>query len=365
MTMNYAELAQIININSYTRNKNGVDENASLFNRWMTELGYQIQTHNRERIGDHVHYVSAKTAGPKVLLLGHLDTVFPPGTFTDFREDSEWVYGPGVCDMKGGNYVALQALRHVKATHGAVKNIDMLLVSDEETGSDDSKHLTAELVKNYDLCLVFEAAGPDHNVVVARKGIATYQIELAGKAAHAGNHYADGINANLAAAHMLIALTSMTDLANGSTVNVGKMKGGLGANTISPSASLTVELRFTQTAERDRLLAGFAEVIASPAVAGVEITVSGGLQRDVMQPSPAQQKLINDIESILGAPLNLEHRGGVSDANVASAAGVPTLDGFGPYGDGDHTVHERASKASFTRRIGEVSQILLAYNGQS
>jgi len=364
MTMNYAELAQIINMNSHTRNKAGVDENAAVFNQWMSELGYQIETHRREHIGNHVHYISAKSDGRKVLLLGHLDTVFPPNTFTAFSEDDEWVYGPGVCDMKGGNYVALQALRNVKASQGDIRNIDMLLVSDEETGSDDSKALTAELVKHYDACLVFEAAGPDNNVVIARKGIATFHIELTGKGAHAGNHYADGINANLAAAHMLIALTSLTNLAKGSTVNAGKMHGGIGANTISPSATLTVEARFTQADERERLLAGFAEIVNNPAVEGIVVNVTGGLQRDVMQPSAAQQALIHEIEGLLGESLNLEHRGGVSDANVASAAGVPTLDGFGPYGDGDHTVHERASKASFVRRINEVSLILAAFNGK-
>lgn len=364
MTMNYAEFAQIINMNSYTRHKAGVDENATVFNEWMSQLGYQVETHEREHIGNHVHYLSAKSAGRKVLLLGHLDTVFPPDTFTTFSEDDEWVYGPGVCDMKGGNYVALQALRNVKASQGEIYNIDMLLVSDEETGSDDSKALTAELVKNYDACLVFEAAGPDNNVVIARKGIATFQIELTGKGAHAGNHYTDGINANLAAAHMLIALTSLTDVEKGSTVNAGKMQGGIGANTISPKASLTVEARFTQADERDRLLAGFDEIVNNPVVDGIVVEVSGGLQRDVMQPSSQQQDLITEIESLLGEPLNLERRGGVSDANVASAAGVPTLDGFGPYGDGDHTIHERASKASFTRRIKEVTTILTAFNGK-
>lgn len=364
MTMNFAELAQIINLNSHTRNKTGVDENAALFNVWMSELGFQIETHSRTQIGNHVHYISAKSDGRKVLLLGHLDTVFPPNTFTTFSEDDEWVYGPGVCDMKGGNYVALQALRNVKARQGKILNIDMLLVSDEETGSDDSKALTAELVKKYDVCLVFEAAGPQNNVVIGRKGIATFQIELTGKGAHAGNHYAEGINANLAAAHMLIALTSLTNLEKGSTVNAGKIHGGIGANTISPSASLTVEVRFTEADERNRLLAGFEEIVNNPVVEGIVVNVTGGLQRDVMQPSSAQQSLIQEIEKLLGEPLNLERRGGVSDANVASAAGVPTLDGFGPYGDGDHTVHERASKVSFERRIREVTTILAAFNGK-
>ncbi len=362
--MNFDELATLINLNSYTKNKAGVDDNMVIFSKWMTELGYQIERHPREQIGDHIHYLSQKKDGKKVLLLGHSDTVFPPNTFTDFSEDDEWIYGPGVCDMKGGNYVALQALRNIHSASGSIHNIDMLIVSDEETGSDDSKALTKEIAKDYDLCLVFEAAGPDHDVVIARKGVATFFIQIEGKGAHAGNHYVDGINANLEAAHLLIALTALTDLEKGTTVNAGKMRGGLGANTISPQAELVVETRFTQQSEWQRLKSAMENIQQFSQVEGTKISVTGGLQRDVMEYDDKQQALVNEIEQILGQPLTLERRGGVSDANVVSGAGTPALDGWGPFGDGDHTVHERALKSSFTRRINEVTQILSHYNGQ-
>ncbi len=128
--------------------------------------------------------------------------------------------------MKGGNFVALSALRNVFAEHGQLCNVDFLLVSDEETGSDDSKALTRELAAHYDACLDFEAAGEDHEVVNGRKGVATYCVELNGVAAHAGNQYSYGKNANLAAAKLLIALTELTNIKKGSTINVGKIKGG-------------------------------------------------------------------------------------------------------------------------------------------
>ena len=362
--MNYADLAQIIEINSHTGNKPGVDQVAKLFSQWMSNIGYEVVKHNRETIGDHTHYISEKTEGRKVLLLGHFDTVFPKNTFEGFKEDDEWVYGPGACDMKGGNHVLLESLRNLAAIK-TIKNIDVLIVSDEETGSDDSKPLTSEIAKNYDLCMVFEAAGVDHEVVIGRKGIATFEIKLTGKAAHAGNHYAKGINANLAAAQLIVSLTELTDLSLGTSVNVGKMTGGIGANTISPKASLIVEARFTNTDERDRVLPEFTQQALANrcSVNGIELAVSGGLQRDVMQPSEAQSELLNEMAEILGSPLKTEMRGGVSDANVVSAADVPTLDGFGPYGDGDHTIHERASKSSFERRIKEVTTILTRFCG--
>ena len=341
----------------------GVDENGKIFSSWMEALGFTTKVFERDDIGNHLLFTSPVVKDKKrVLLLGHLDTVFPPETFTDFSEDEDWIYGPGVCDMKGGNVVALEALRHVKQQQGNIANIDMLLVSDEESGSDDSKHLSAKLATDYDICLVFEAAGTDHEVVIARKGVGTFFIDLEGKAAHAGNHYIDGCNANLAAAHMIIALTELTDLAKGTTVNAGKMSGGIGANTISPKAQVIVETRYTQATEKQRLLAALDEICATPAVDGVKATLSGGIQRDVMQSSSNQMTLLAQIAGILGYPLKTEKRGGVSDANIVSSVGVATLDGFGPFGDGDHTVMERASKASFIRRIDEVGKILLSFN---
>ncbi|AMO58066.1 peptidase M20 [Endozoicomonas montiporae] len=356
--MDFKELASLVALNSYTKNKPGVDENGRVFARWMESLGYHTTHYRRNQIGDHLHFTAPKQDGRKVLLLGHLDTVFPAGTFEQFKEDDSWVYGPGVCDMKGGNWIALNALRNLHQQYGGLHNIDMLLVSDEETGSDDSKHLTAELVKAYDTCLVFEAAGAGNEVVIARKGVATIYLDFTGKAAHAGNHYTDGCDANLAAAQMLIDLTSLTNLELGTTVNVGKMSGGIGANTVSPHAHLVIEFRFTCGSERDRVLAAIDQLLSKPSVEGVSVKMSGGLQRDVMESSPGQQQLLDEIEGLLGYALPVEKRGGVSDANVASSAGVPTLDGFGPFGDGDHTIHERASKASFEQRIREVTTIL-------
>lgn len=359
----FSELKHIVNINSYTGNKHGVDQNGAIFCTWMGQIGYKKTTFSRELIGNHLLFESnSQIDSPKLLLLGHLDTVFPPSKFERFSEDRDWIYGPGVCDMKGGNIVALEALRNSYQHSGAINNIDMLLVSDEETGSDDSKHLTAELAQHYDLCLVFEAAGKNHEAVIARKGVGTFYIDLQGKAAHAGNDYSLGCNANLAAAHMVLALTTLTDLAQGTTVNAGKITGGIGANTISPEAQITVEIRYTQIKERDRLLTALDEIVANEFVAGVQATLSGGIQRDVMQPNAAQSAFVDQISNILGETLLTESRGGVSDANIVAATGVPTLDGFGPFGDGDHTIHERASKQSFTRRIEEVTKIVQHYN---
>lgn len=355
--MDFSELKSIIEVNSWTNNKPGVDQNGEIFAKWLAELGMDLTRYAREEIGDHLYFKSTPKEGKKLLLLGHIDTVFPPDTFEHFTEDEEWIYGPGVCDMKGGNYVALQALRNIYRERGEIHNIDFLLVSDEETGSDDSKHLSAQLAKEYDYCMVFEAAGLHDEVVTARKGVGTFFIDIEGKAAHAGNHYSDGADANFETAHKILALTALTNLERGTTVNVGKISGGIGANTISPKSHLTFELRYTTSEERDRVLESVSKVVASAYVKGTRSTLSGGIQRDVMQPSADQKRFIADINRLCDVSLPTEHRGGVSDANIISSQGVPTLDGWGPFGDGDHTIYERASKASFEKRIDLVTKI--------
>ncbi len=353
----FSELAELININSYTKNKAGVDENGSIMRKKFEALGYKTEVFERKDFGNHLYFTSQKKEGPNILLLGHLDTVFPPGTFEGFKEDEEWIYGPGVCDMKGGNLVMVEALR----AQEKIFNIDIFLVSDEEIGSDDSREFTKEIAKNYEYCLVFEAAGKNDEIVVARKGIGTFYVDIEGKAAHAGNCYSDGIDANLEAAHKLISFSHLTNLSKGTTVNVGKIEGGIGANTISPQARLILEARFTTQSERDRVLAEITEIVNSSYVLGSRAILSGGLQRDVMEESEAQLLFIKKIEKWSKQKILTEKRGGGSDANIAASVGVVTLDGFGPYGDGDHTIHERTSKKSFINRIELVSKIFKGF----
>ncbi len=354
------DLKKVVNINSFTKNKHGVDQVGQVFDQWLAELGFEVTVYQRELIGEHRLYRSKRTKGKKLLLLGHLDTVFPEGKFEHYSEDENWVYGPGVCDMKGGNIVALEALRLLNDAGIEITNVDILFVSDEETGSDDSKLLTAKLAPEYDYSLVYEAAGENAEVVTGRKGVGTFFVDITGAAKHAGNFYAEGVDANLEAALKLQKLVALTDLSKGTTVNVGKLVGGIGANTISPHAHLTFELRYKTTAEKDRVLSAIDTIIATSYVEGTSAVLSGGIQRDVMMSSQDSLGFVKDIERITGQLLPTEERGGVSDANIVSSCGVITLDGLGPFGDGDHTIHERANKKSFDERI-ELSRELIAY----
>lgn len=352
------DLEKIININSYTKNKQGVDEVGSIMSKWLEELGFKLTTYEKEQIGNHLLFSSSKKSGKKILLLGHNDTVFPPNSFEGFFQDERWVYGPGACDMKGGNIVALQSLRNIFKENSEIYNIDFLLVSDEETGSDDSKELTASLAPNYDYCFVFEAAGANMEVVTQRKGVGTFTITIDGLAAHAGNHYDKGIDANLEASYKLQELVKLTNLELQTTVNVGKINGGIGANTISPKCELLLEIRYTTNDEKIRVLNALNKITNTSYVSGTISTLTGSIQRDVMQENTNQLEFITQLETITNSKILTEKRGGVSDANIVASCGVTTLDGFGPFGDGDHTIKERALKSSFESRIELMTKIL-------
>jgi glutamate carboxypeptidase len=355
--MDFKELAEVIEINSYTKNVEGVNLVGRIFQEKFEALGYETHVIKSEHYGNHLYFKSPLRKKKRMLLLGHLDTVFPPGTFEGFREDAEWIYGPGVCDMKGGIMVMVEALRRQKE----IFNIDILLVSDEEIGSDDSRPHTFRIAANYDYTLVFEAAGKKGEIVTGRKGIGTFYVDIKGKAAHAGNNYTQGIDANLELAHKLVSFVNLTDLKAGTTVNVGKIEGGIGANTVSPHAKMILEARFTTAKERDRVLAALNEIVNTSFVEGSEALLSGGLQRDVMEENQKQKEFIELLQKWSDQTILTEKRGGGSDANIAASAGSVTLDGFGPYGDGDHTIHERASKKSFKERIDLVSKIFRGF----
>lgn len=360
--MTYLEdLKKIVKINSHTTNKKGVDEVGLIMATWLEKIGFSKTLYKRELIGDHLLFKSSKKTGKKILLLGHNDTVFPKDYFEKWQEDDTWIYGPGVCDMKGGNIVALQALRNIYEKNGQIFNIDFLLVSDEETGSDDSKEVTSSIAKDYDYCFVFEAAGKNLELVTSRKGVGRYIVKIDGKAAHAGTSYEKGVNANLEGAIKLQKYSQLIDIKNGTIVNVGKCEGGIGINTVSPHFEMMFEFRFNKKSEKQRVMNAVEKISNTSFVEGSSCHLDGIIQRDVMEENEKQLEYLKFLEDLTNQKILTEHRGGVSDANIISNCGVITLDGFGPYGDGDHTRKERALKSSFEQRIKMMTTILDFY----
>lgn len=282
----------------------------------------------------------------RVLLVGHHDTVFPPGTFQGWHEQGDRVCGPGVLDMKGGIAVIHAALAALSAT-GQLADLPLAFVSvaDEEVGSPDSRPFTAELARGAHAALVFEAGRPTDAIITARKGTGSVTARAHGKAAHAGNAHADGVNAIWALARFVDAAQSLTDYARGVTVNVGTIAGGTSKNTVPERAECVLDFRMVAHADGERVMAELESAAARIAgETGARIELEGGVRRPPLERSEASVALYRRYAAGAAAeglgdgesPL----LGGGSDANDVAALGVPVIDGLGPRGRGFHTHDE-------------------------
>ena len=308
--MDFKELERLINLDAFTTDKAGVDRNGAVYAQWLQPLGFEVERYQRELIGDHLMFRSERRPGARLLLLGHLDTGSPAHYSPRFTEDDGWVYGPGVCDMKGGNYVAVCALRNLHEQRGRIANVDLLLVSDAEGGSGDSHSLTAALAREYDSCLVFAAAGSRHEVVTGRQGVAAYVIRLSGRSFQAGSLYTQHTNATETAGWLASALIALSDPERGSCVSVARIGEDGVAAKVLPEVELLVEVRYSSIPERERLLGEFSELLDSSNLRLVDIEISGGIQRDVMAPDMEQADWLEQIEEWLGYPLKTERADG-------------------------------------------------------
>lgn len=279
---------------------------------------------------------------PRLLILGHLDTVWPMGTLTriPFTNDGERLCGPGVFDMKAGVVQAWAALALAGVTEDS--GVGILLTSDEETGSLASRAVIAASIVDADAVLVFEPS-IDGALKIARKGTSWYTVGLEGRAAHAGLDPERGINALSAAAEFVIASADWGHGGNGTTVTPTTLHGGTTTNTVPAAASLTLDVRawtWTEQSRVDDLVRAWRPSNA----AGVRI--DGGIDRPAMERESSNGlfALAADAAALIGLD-GLQGRavGGASDGNLTAAAGVPTLDGLGAVGDGAHADHEWVS----------------------
>ncbi len=298
-------------------------------------------------------------ARPRVLLLGHLDTVWPIGSLArlPFSNDGSVLRGPGVFDMKAGvvqGWAAL-ALAGLNETSG----VGMLLTTDEETGSHASRDLIADAITDAEAVLVLEPS-IDAALKTARKGTSWYTLEVEGRAAHAGLDPERGINALLAAAEFAGACTAWAEADAGTTVTPTLLHAGTTANTVPAQASLTLDVRAWSWAEQSRV--DHAVRAWRPTVNSAGIFVLGGIDRPAMEESSSGTlfALAQAAAVTLGLP-PIEGRsvGGASDGNLTAAAGIPTLDGLGAVGDGAHADHEWASVPAMPERAALLADLLL------
>lgn len=292
---------------------------------------------------------------PRILLLGHLDTVWPLGTLArlPFTNDGERITGPGCFDMKAGVVQGWAALTLL----GAPTDIGMLLTTDEETGSHASRSLIARTIAQAEAVLVLEPS-VDGALKIARKGTSWYRVGMTGRAAHAGLDPAKGINALLDASRLALDTTAWADEATGTTVTPTLMSAGTTTNTVPAHAELSVDVRAWTADEQQRIDDLFRGWQAS---GGSLIEIGGGIDRPALEESSSAslfaraQQAARDLG--LGA-IDGRAVGGASDGNLTAAAGVPTLDGLGAVGDGAHADHEWVSVPALAERAALLAGIL-------
>lgn len=339
-------------VNSYTANIDGVNRVGALLRDAFSLPSLSARViPGGEGFGDHLVWRTAAPGAP-IVLVGHHDTVFPPGLFDTTREADGRMNGPGALDMKGG----LAIIRATLATLdelGVLAALPLIVVSvaDEEVGSPSSAPHLRELAKDATCALVFESGRANDLIITRRKGVGAMTVTAHGKAAHAGNHHKDGANAIWALAKFVDAAQQLTDYSRGVTVNVGQFSGGSSKNTVPERAECKLDLRYETVADADALVAALRGAAAAVAVPGVRLEVAGGVNRLPLERTPASEALRDEYAACAHAA-GLGHDeapliGGGSDANTIAPLGVPAIDGLGPRGAHFHTTSEYVELATF------------------
>ncbi len=368
-----AALEQLVNTDCGSYTPLGVNQVADFVASALTKLGAQVERtphqpgDGQPLLGDLVVGRLAGS-GPRLLLIGHMDTVFPAGTAAarPFRVDGDRALGPGASDMKGGLLAGLHALAALHAT-GLRPNATFVANPDEEIGSPFSTPRIRELATEHDAALVLECARANGDIVSARKGIADYQIRLIGRAAHAGVEPEKGRSAVLEAAHQVVALHDLNGRWPSVTVNAGVIEGGTRPNVVAEACRIELDLRAATDDEFELAAAAVSGIVSHPTLDGVTAELSRAAYHPPMERTPASGRLAalaTAIAADLGFTVRDAATGGASDANTTSAAGLPTLDGLGPIGGDDHSVDEWLDLASVVPRTALLAG-LMAHIGEA
>jgi len=358
-----AEVQTLVGLESPTTDKAAVDRvGKHLAVQLAQAAGAEIAWHPQPRWGDH--FEARVGRGPRrVLLLGHVDTVWPVGTLERMpcRIDGDRLTGPGCFDMKYGDVQALWALRALVES-GAVgdKTFVFFVNTEEEVGSPTSRPILEQLAAQAECTLVLEPSlGTEGAVKVWRKGVGMYRLAVRGVAAHAGADPEKGRSAVLELAQQIVDLDRINDLAKGTTVNVGVIRGGTRQNVVAASAEAEIDLRARTMDEARR---ADERIRTRPTfVPGTSVRIEGGLNRPPMEETPASRRLYDLAKRLAaeeGIALAATGTGGGSDGNFTAALGIPTLDGLGAVGDGAHADTEHILVSAIAPRLAWFTRFL-------
>jgi len=354
-------LRELVEIESPSEDKAAVDRTGNLIADWATQLGATVKRHRQKTFGDvlELRFGPTRSKHGRILLLGHLDTVWPLGTLSrmPWREAQGKLYGPGVLDMKAGVVMALEA---VAALHvlGIDPPVTLLLNPDEEVGSPVSRPITEKLARQSAAVFVLEPAqGLAYKT--ARKGVGDFHLHVQGIAAHSGVDFQSGHSAVLEMARLIERISAFTDLTRGLTVNPGVIAGGTRSNVIAAECTAHIDVRIAKASDAARVERMFRRL--TPTDKACTLTITGGINRPPMERKPGTIRLFRQAKALatqMGFTLDEASTGGGSDGNFTAALGIPTLDGMGAVGAGAHAAHEHVVTQHLVERATLLAALL-------
>ena len=365
-----ALLRDVVNIDSGSYDKAGVDAVGARFLAFFAEHGLPTTVEPNATFGDALHIRLDDVARNErpVLLMGHRDTVFPKGEVArrPFRIEDGKAYGPGVADMKAGlvlNAFVMAALKRF----GSPVPVIGLITSDEEIASPSSRPIIERVARSARCVLNSEPGRPSGNIVTGRKGGVFMAFEVTGKAAHSGGNFEKGISAIGEIAHKIVALHALTGLRPGITVNVGLVKGGQSVNTTAPLAEGQIDLRYVKREDRVVALAVIEEIIAKTYVAGTSARLEIRGEFLPLDAGEAAAELFATYQAAAaqaGLKIEGEFTGGCADSGFTAAVGCPTLCATGPVGANAHTPEEVLELDSIVPRAQTAALTILRLPAQ-
>ena len=308
------------------------------------------------------HAAGESQNGGHLLVVGHLDTVWPLGTLAarPFRVEEDRAFGPGIFDMKSGVMLAAFAVRAIRELGRKTRRPTTLLMTcDEETGSHFSRDIIEDEGRQARAALVMEPPIPGGTIKTGRKGVGEFELIVRGRPAHAGNDPRAGISAITEMAHQILAINQLNDYERGTTVNVGVARGGVLSNVIAAEAHAFVDMRFRTVDEGERITKALSDL--KPVLDGARLELLGGINRPPLVRTPETGELFDQAKQLaseIGFELNEGSVGGGSDGNFIAALGVPVLDGLGVDGAGAHAEHEHIIISDIPRRAALLTRLI-------
>ncbi|MGH9708158.1 MAG: M20 family metallopeptidase [Candidatus Acidiferrales bacterium] len=361
-------LGHFVRCESPSHDKAAVDRMASILAPEWKSRAATVRAIPQRKRGDHLRaevWLGKGRPAGQILVLGHMDTVYPLGTIAamPFRVSGGRAHGPGTFDMKGGLVIALFAVDALRSSGAQPrKRFVFLWTSDEEIGSESSRRAIETEARRSDAVLVLEPSfGPEGKLKTARKGVGSAEIIVTGRSVHAGIDPEKGVNAVHELALQIVRLMKLQDPSRGISVQSTVIAGGTVSNVVPAEARAEVDFRSVRAADAWRIERALHAL--RPVLRGASLKVHGGFNRPPLERTPAVEKLFRHAQKIMGdagLPLGEASTGGGSDGNLTAALGIPTLDGLGAVGDGAHSPREHIVIRKLPERAALLAGLLVS-----